>query len=206
MNPVGHLWRPAQLLVPGLAALASLSGCSEQTPVFAFAGPEIQTVRRGDLRITIDQSAELEPAVETTIRNLVDGWSGLLYLVPEATTVLEGHVVVEVDVSRKEEYRAGQAIAVARALSSRTQAQKNLEIVETELIAAEMAAESVLILAQMELEKFLGKEIAGLGDLPDSAGTNLEMVEKLDKLVAADDAEAEYAGLADKVREYLPED
>ncbi len=56
MNPVGHLWRPAQLLVPGLAALASLSGCSEQTPVFAFAGPEIQTVRRGDLRITIDRN------------------------------------------------------------------------------------------------------------------------------------------------------
>lgn len=209
MNPVDHLWRPAQLLVPGLAALGSLSGCSEQTPVFAFAGPEIQTVKRGDLRITIDQSAELEPAVETTIRNLVDGWSGLLYLVPEATTVQEGQVVVEVDVSRKEESRAGQAIAVARALSARTQAQKNLDIVGTELIAAEMAAESVLILAQMERDKFLGKEISGLGGPADIAGTNLEMVEKLDKLVAeeiADNAEAEYAGLADKVREYLPED
>lgn len=211
MNPVRHLWRPAQLLVPGLAALASLSGCSEQTPAFAFAGPEIQTVRRGDLRITIDQSAGLEPAVETTIRNLVEGWTGLLYLVPEATTVQEGQVVVEVDVSRKEESRAGQAIAVARALSLRTQAQKNVEIVETELIAAEMAAVSVLLIAEMEFEKFLGKEIAGLGDLPDSAGTNLEMVEKLDELLQAEiadnpDAEAEYAGIADKVRKYLDED
>ena len=67
-------------------------------------------------------------------------------------------------------------------------------------------------MAEMELEKFLGRvaEVPADG-VPARGGTNLEMVERLEAMLAKEfldnpGAEVKYAGLADRVRELLGEE
>lgn len=199
--------------IKGSLILIALAACGGDQPSKVLGGPALHTVRRADLRITVNEKAELQAAVKTTLSSKVKGWVALLYLIPESTEVTEGQVLAELDVSQHEEWRAGHAIAVARAGASLEQARKNLEIVEAGLLAAENAARSQLKIAEMELEKFFGKKVppAPPGEERSSTGTNLEMVEKLQQMLDAEfvhnpGAEVEYAGLADRVRELLGEE
>jgi multidrug efflux pump subunit AcrA (membrane-fusion protein) len=160
----------------------------------------------------VEEQAELQAAMKTTIKSKVKGWAALLYLIPEGTAVEEGQLLGELDVSKHQEYRATQAIKVGRARAAMEQAQKNLEILDITLLAAEKVAESQLRIAEMELEKFLGRKAdAPASGMPAREGTNLEMVERLQNMLDNEfldnpDAEVEYAGLADRVRELLGED
>lgn len=204
--------RSTKAPILGSLVLLALTSCGEGRPGTAAGGAPVQTVRRGDLRITVNEKAELQAAVKTTLSSQIEGWVALLYLIPESTQVSAGQVLAELDVSDKEEKRASQAIAVARAESALEQARKNLEIVEAGLLAAENAARSRLTIAEMELEKFFGKKIPeDVAADASSSGTNLEMVEKLQLMLAHEfqynpGAEVEYAGLADRVRDLLGEE
>ena len=209
-NFTGYLPRylPRAGLLAGLT-LAGLVACSGDRPsAIPELGVPIHTVRRGDLKVTVEEKSELQAKVKTTLRSKMKGWVALLFLTPEGTEVAEGDLLAELDASKHEEFRAKQAIIVSRARSSLEQVRKNLEIMETRLLVAENTAVNQLRIAEMELEKFMGRQADGM---PDAAGTNLEMVEKLEAMLAEEfldnpGAEVEYAGLADQVRELLGED
>ena len=195
-------------------AVLALTACMGDTPSFAFGAPELHTVRRGNLRITVNAQSALQAEIETSIRSKVKGWVGLLYLIPEGIQVEEGDELALLDLSKHEEYRAGQAIKVAKVKAALEQATKNLEIMETQLLAMEMTADSELRIAQMELEKFLGREADDSAANPSragEAGTNRDMVDGLEEMLDNEmltnpEAEVEYSGLASEIRVLLGEE
>jgi multidrug efflux pump subunit AcrA (membrane-fusion protein) len=177
--------------------------------------PDLHLVTRGDLRITVREQAEVQAAVQTSVKSELEGRANtLIYLIPEGTVVAKGDKLAELDVSEIEEKRANQAIAVAKAGAGLEQLIKTVEIMEKELEAGRTTAESTLTIAEMELEKFRGRVVENppTNGVPFEEGTNREMLRKLTEMLetaALEDStagaatEVRYAGLSDTVRELL---
>ncbi|MFO1032265.1 MAG: efflux RND transporter periplasmic adaptor subunit [Planctomycetota bacterium] len=214
---------PNRLPIPALLALCALwAACGDSTSD-AATDAKLFEVRRDDLPITVRENAELQALRETLVRSEVEGQATIIYIVPEGTQVKQGEKLVELDVSELVEKRANQAISVAKAEAALTQARKEKEILQKELSTKLNTALSNLRIADMELEKLLGRRSGGR-----SEGKNRDMIERVRALVnppdpqpattvaaaAPDDPEMmetlvtsvdpkAYAGLADKVYELL---
>lgn len=146
------------------AGLALLAACSsgDLTPSEAGSNAaDLHVVQRGPLRISVREDAELKASKENRIKSDVEGQATIIYLVPEGTVVEAGQRVVELDVSEVEEREANQAISVAKASTALETAKQNMLILEKELEAELAAAQSQLEIAQIDLEKFLGKPKTG---------------------------------------------
>src|SRR6185369_4417344 len=90
---------------------------------------------------------------------------------------------------------------VGKADAAFVQAKKALEILQKDLRAKRNTAESNLRIAQMELEKCLGRDNSG----ESKQGKNADMVRKLRELVTAGDEEAkDPAAPKGEVEEPLP--
>ena len=196
-------------------------------PLFAFvacggegttpeANARLYQVERRDLAITIKETAELQAVQETVVRSEVEGQSTIIYIIPEGAYVEKGDKLVELDVSQLVEKRANQAISVAKAEAALAQAQKERDILQKELTTNENTARSGVRIADMEVDKFLGRRGGG------GEGKNADMLRKLEELVSTppsapgDTGEGEkaivsqvdprnYRALVDKVRELLAE-
>lgn len=143
--------------------------------------PSLLTVERRDLQITVKENAELQAQRETVVRSEVEGQSTIIFLIEEGRIVQQGEKLVELDSSELVDKRANQGITVAKAEASLAQARKALEILQKELTAKRRTAESNLRIAEMELEKLLGRIPTGGKDL--ARGRNADMVKKLTDLV-----------------------
>jgi len=165
---------------PMALALALLVSCDKGGSGGAETTTNLFTVTRGDLPITVKENAELQALRETIVRSEIEGQSTVIYIIPEGTSVKQGEKLVELDVSELVEKRANQAIAVAKAEAGLSQAKKELEILEKELTTKMGTAESALRIAELELEKLLGKLNPNAG--PESR--NGEMVRKLRDLTS----------------------
>ncbi len=202
------------------ATVLLLAACSQDQSNASTNSPNLFTVARGDLPITVKENAELQALRETIVRSEVEGQTTVISIVPEGTMVAQGDLLIALDVSELEEKKANQAIAVTKADSAQQQAKSSRDILEKELTTKLRTAESNLTIAQLELEKFLGRAHGQRG----AKGTNAEMVRKLTELVstappaptvAADGAGAptedlvakvdprNFARLVDKVQELL---
>src|SRR5262245_61829938 len=138
--------------------------------------------------------------------------------------VQKGDKLVELDVSELVEKRASQAISVSKAEAMLVQATKEKEILEKELTTKRNTASSNLRIAEMELEKLLGRKTGANS----SEGKNSDMIKRLQVLVQAAPEDTQpldatdepkngtaapalathvnprsYAGLVEKVRELL---
>lgn len=209
----------AVLLAACGGVLAACGGGSSAAPT---GDAKLFTLKRDDLPITVRENAELQALRETIVRSEVEGQATIIYIVPEGTLVKQGEKLVELDVSELIEKRANQAISVAKADAALTQAKKEKEILQKELSTKLNTALSNLRIADMELEKLLGRRSGGR-----SEGKNRDMIERVRALVnpstpqpattaatAPDDPEMmetlvtsvdpkAYAGLADKVYDLL---
>lgn len=211
--------RPAtdRLRLLAIATLAALAACSDQEGTPA-TNARLFKVQRTSLPITIKENAELQAVRETVVRSQVEGQSTIIFIIPEGSMVQKGEKLVELDVSELVEKRANQAISVSKANDLLTQAQKEKEILQKELTTKENTGRSNLRIADMELDKFLGRRGGG------GESKNADMLKKLGELVATppsttttDAAGGEsalvvsqvdprnYRGLVDKVRELLDE-
>jgi HlyD family secretion protein len=169
--------RPARSIA--LAALAALVACSEHNQNSASAGdPNLFAVQTSDLPITVKENAELQALHETIVRSEVEGQATIIYIIPEGTNVKKGDKLIELDVSDLVEKRAAQAIAVEKARAAWIQSKKEREILDKTISAAENTAESNLLIAQLELEKCLGRKNGP------SESKNRDMVRKLKDLVS----------------------
>ncbi|MBX3465221.1 MAG: efflux RND transporter periplasmic adaptor subunit, partial [Planctomycetes bacterium] len=207
-TPLNRRWRLLPLTLLGLLACQR----ENQDPA---ANARLFRVARGDLHITIKENAELQAVRETVVRSQVEGQSTIIFLIPEGTYVQQGEKLVELDVSDLVEKRANQAIAVAKAEAALVQAEKAKEILQKELTTNENTSRSSLRIAEMEVDKFLGRRDGG------GEGKNSDMLRKLEELVATPpSAPAEgggetqvsqvdprnYRALVGKVRELLAEE
>ncbi|MHC4899628.1 MAG: efflux RND transporter periplasmic adaptor subunit, partial [Planctomycetota bacterium] len=160
------------LAAPALALLVWGCGMGSST---GGVRADLATVERGNLSITVTESANLRAARETRVKCQMEGKSTVIWLVPEGASVDKGDKLVELDASNQIERRAQQEIAVEKAEAAVVNAEKNLDILKKQIDADLKAAENNLTFAKMDEEKFYGKV------LPD--GTR-EMGEKEQSLEA----------------------
>ena len=141
-----------------MAATTLLAACTSEATNASTGGADIFEVKRGKLRISIKENAELAAAVETRVRSEMEGQNTVISLVREGTRVQKGERLVELDASQVIEKKATQEIAVARALAAQVGAQKGLEIQIKQNEAEMLAARNELKIAQMNQEKFYGRD------------------------------------------------
>jgi multidrug resistance efflux pump len=214
----------ARRLPPLLLCAACLAACNGSSDSAQTQDPNLFRVKRDDLPIVVRENAELQALRETIVRSEVEGQSTVIFIIPEGTLVQKGDKLVELDVSELVEKGANQGISVAKAEAALTQARKEKEIVDKELTTKRNTAASNLRIAEMELEKLLGRKTGANS----SEGKNGDMIKKLQALVQTPPAEAQpldatsgqgegtaspalatqvdprsYAGLVDKVHELL---
>lgn len=179
---------------PLLPALLLLAGCSADAAV-SDLDPNLYTVSRRNLAITVKENAELQAQRETYVRSQVEGQATIIYIVEEGKIVEQGEKLVELDASELVDKQANQKISVTKAKAALDQAEKSLEILQKELKTKENTAKSDLVLAKMELEKFLGRRLPPGGPVADKdRAKNADMVDKLSTLVRESAAEAQKPG------------
>lgn len=182
--------RPMKIRLPfssaslaGFALFASLVACDSGTSRLDSNSPNLFTVKRGDLKITVIADGELRAAKQTTVRSQVEGSVQVIYLIPEGSTVEQGQLLVELDASNLIDRKATQEINLERAQAALVQAEQDLQIQAKEIFASEETALSKVTIAAMEVEKFLGKHNSEGAQPGRSDGKNADMVQKLRDLV-----------------------
>jgi multidrug resistance efflux pump len=173
----GHL-RPTAVLF-GVVALAA---CGGGTNAALEQAADMAEVVRGTLEVTVRESGEIRPHQLTEVKSEVEGRASLIFLIEEGTRVEAGDKLAELDASSLVDRRQNQEISVSKAQAALIQAEKNVEILVKELDAARKAAESAVTIAQMEVEKFLGRT-SSRATQGGNAGTNAELVARLDDLI-----------------------
>lgn len=113
-------------------------------------------VSKGMLEITIVERGNLESANNVTLSCMVEGESGtgILKIVDEGARVIGGQVLVELDSSRLKNDLTSQQIKVEEASASRTQAEEELKIQDSQNQSDIADAELKLEIAKLDLEKY----------------------------------------------------
>lgn len=185
--------------VSALGLALALCGCVPEEGAPGEDAPELHTVRRGPIDLTIREAGELEAARTTVLTSQVQGRATLIYLVPEGSRVEKGQLVAQLDVSEYRDDYAERLISLEKARADVVAAEQSLAIQLAEIRAAEEEARSGVELARMELEKFLGRGRPAGASASNPAGTNAAMLEQLETLVKG----TAYAHLPDVVRTQL---
>jgi len=128
-------------------------------------GPEAFRVRRGRLRITVSESGTLQAERMERIRSRVTQTVSILYIIPEGTYISEqdvadGKVLVELDASALKERHVRQQVTVESAQAALTRAREDHQIQLNQNESNIRAAELNVKFAWMELESYVGKELA----------------------------------------------
>ncbi len=163
-----------------LGTLLILPACSGGGEEEASLGP-IVTVEKGPMAVRLIEAGELKAATQTVITSEVESRCSIISMVGEGEEVKKGDKLVELDASDLIDRKARREINLARAKARLVQAEQSLGILEKEIVASEETAESVLKIAELDLEKFLGR----LTD-PEEDGikaTNEEMLRDLRELI-----------------------
>jgi len=124
-------------------------------------------VKRGDLKVTVTEGGNLQALRSQDIASQVEGQTTILEIVPEGTVVTDedvkqGKVLVRLDSSKIAEQLAQEEINLQSADANLTEARENYQIQKNQNDSNIRKGELNLIFAQMELEKYVGKELAGI--------------------------------------------
>tara|TARA_R110001592_G_scaffold176503_3_gene416196 strand:- start:69324 stop:71324 length:2001 start_codon:yes stop_codon:yes gene_type:complete len=113
---------------------------------------------RGPFRVSVTERGQLDSLNNVTLSSKVKGFTTILSIVPEGTMVEKGDVVCELDSSLLVDKEKQQQIQVTQTEAELKQAEENVEIQKTQNESDTSAAELALILAKLDLEKFLKGE------------------------------------------------
>lgn len=111
-------------------------------------------VKRGELRVTVVETGNLDSASNVTISSQVKGSTKIIRIVPEGTHAYPGMTLVELDASVYQDNADQQKISLKQAESLRDQSEKALEIQETVNKSNIAAAKLAWDLAELDLEKY----------------------------------------------------
>jgi HlyD family secretion protein len=123
------------------------------------------TVKKIDLPVTIHESGNLVALKSTKIINQVPGRRSILEVVEEGTEITEedvkkGKVLMRLDSDDLETQRDQMLVTLENSYASYLNAQENLEIVKKENDSQIKNAELKVTFAKMDLEKYLGSQLA----------------------------------------------
>ncbi len=198
----------------GLAGLAALA-----VVLFFFArhgeqeaGAVSWRVQRGPLRITVLEKGEVEALEKQEIKSEVHGETKIISIVDEGYRVTEEDVknkkiLVELDSSQLKDKLVQKEIEFQSTLASLTEAQEQYQIQlkqnESDIKAAELAVK----FKRMDLEKYLGSELAL--DLLSRLGieeVSAEDIEEEDRLARAAETQSAEAAEPSPGNEETPSD
>ncbi|MFT5286317.1 MAG: HlyD family secretion protein [Planctomycetota bacterium] len=159
-------------------------------------------VRRGPLEITVTERGNLTAKNSVSIKSEVEGRATLLFLIDEGTQVQPGDLLAEIDTADQVDNRVAQEISVQTARAAATKAREGLEIqrIENESLIAK--AEQDVAFARLDLERFIGADVAGLEGLEfDEVRAHIEgeepnPIDGTDELVDGDEVGDEDAGFS----------
>ena len=124
-------------------------------------------VRRGPLDVKVLEGGNVEALESQEIKSQVKGWQGvkILYIIEEGYSVTEEDVknkkkLVELDGSELEEKLTTSEISFRGTQASLTEAEKGYDIQRNQSESDIYAAELEMKFALLEMEKYLGSEVA----------------------------------------------
>ncbi|MEM7307760.1 MAG: hypothetical protein AAF682_13860 [Planctomycetota bacterium] len=163
---VGGVLLLATAAVGGTARLAGLDLGFGGESGYGLDGAE---ARRGDLRISVVERANLKAANSSKLKCDLEGRSTILWLIEEGTIVEEGEVVCELDTSSQMERKVAQEISVQNAVAAFTKAEQNLKIQESQNESDIKSAEQALEFAKQDQHRYVNGELPQLTQAADEA-------------------------------------
>ena len=123
------------------------------------------TAQRGPLTVTVSAGGSIQAMETTEIESKVEGQTQILEIVDQGTILTEedvenGRVIVRLDSSSMEDQEEQQQIEVANAEASFTSAQESLTIQKQQNESNISQAQLDVEFARMDLEKYVGRELA----------------------------------------------
>ncbi|MBA3314675.1 MAG: efflux RND transporter periplasmic adaptor subunit [Planctomycetaceae bacterium] len=140
----------------------------------------IDTATRAPFRMAVRSGGAVNSLKSVTLTSKVEGTTTIISIVPEGTMVKEGDLLVELDASTLVESEKQQVIAVTQADAALKKAEEGLAIQKGQNESDKAAAELALLLANLDLEKWIK------GDYP-------QQVSKQEGLVKVAEEELERA-------------
>jgi len=126
--------------------------------------------KKGPLTVSVTEGGTLYALEKVEIKSEVEGNNQILEIVPEGTIITDadvnledptkGKVLVRLDTAGMEEKKATRDISYYSAEASQTQAEKSYEIQLKQNESDEAQARLEVKFAHMELQKYLGAELA----------------------------------------------
>jgi HlyD family secretion protein len=194
---------PGRGLLYGLvAALVVAVGIAAYALAAPPAAPEQQAVaetvpvKRGPLQVSVSEGGALVAAKSVDLKSEVEGRKSIIQIVEEGYVITQedvenGKVLVELDSADLEESLSSREISFYNTEASFTQAREDFEIQKKQNESDISLAELDVKFARMELERYLGAELAGklleeeaefsgLGATPLLGGTAEQELQSLD--------------------------
>jgi HlyD family secretion protein len=145
----------AALAVFGLGRYAGLGRWLGRDEAQALEGAE---VKRGPLRISVLERANLKAAKSINLKCELEGRTTILWLIEEGTLVEAGELVCQLDTSQQVQRKVEQEIAVQNAEAAYVKARQNLAIQESQNESDVKTAEQELSFAEQDKTKYLEGE------------------------------------------------
>ncbi len=122
--------------------------------------------RRGNLTVTVTEGGTLRALESLEVKSEVEGNNQILEIVPEGTIITNedvenGKILVRLDSSGLEEQADSREISFRNAEASYVQAKENHDIQRKQNESNVNAAELKVKFARMELDRYLGSDLAG---------------------------------------------
>ena len=153
-------WRRRILLSFGLVITVGLGvlGWTQGHHLLALSAPSTDlltyTVAPIDLRITATESGTLGSASSVNVLSDVEGQVAIISLVPQATAVSKGDVVVELDSSALKTRQVEQQIVVEKARAAHSQALQAEKVARSQAESDIKTAELLVEFAKLDLQKY----------------------------------------------------
>ncbi len=110
--------------------------------------------RKGPLTISVPVTGAIKAREQAVICNQVQGRSSIVWIIPEGTEVKKGDRLVELDTSYLRDHRLVHESRVENATAACTVAEEDLAVIQNQAISDVHEAETVLLLAQRDMEKY----------------------------------------------------
>ncbi len=129
------MWIKLAMLAAGLIAVAAgaLPFISSSMSGDENASVMTQTVRKGDLVVTVTENGMLESSNNEEIKCMVKGGSTVLWVIETGTFVKPGDELVRLDTSLIEDNITQQQINYERAVANQIIAQSEVDVAETNI-------------------------------------------------------------------------
>ena len=117
---------------------------------------DLAAVERGPLTLTVTSSGSVRSSEAKVIKNDVEGFTRILWIIEEGKQVEKGQLLMELDSSEWEDEKLEEEIEVEASRASFVSAEQMLQIAEKQGQANIESAQVEYRLALLDLEKFAG--------------------------------------------------